>query len=58
MKEIIEYKGYKGSVHISTENNCLYGEVLGLPKNTKITYLKKDRALVNLFFLSLGVLIL
>lgn len=38
MKEIIEYKGFKGSVHISTENNCLYGEVLGLPKNTKITY--------------------
>lgn len=34
----LKYKGYIGSVEISDEDNCLYGEVLDLPKDTMITY--------------------
>lgn len=32
------YKGYVGSIEISDEDNCLYGKVLDLPKDTMITY--------------------
>ncbi len=32
------YKGYVGSIDVSEEDNCLYGEVLALPKDTMITY--------------------
>ena len=45
----ITYKGYIGSIEISDEDNCLYGQVLDLPKDTMISYegetvpeLKKD----------------
>lgn len=34
----LRYKGYVGSVELSEADNCLYGEVLGLPKDTAITY--------------------
>ncbi len=30
MNEIIEYKGYNGSINISEEDNCLWGRVLGI----------------------------
>ncbi len=33
----MKYKGYTGSVDFSDEDNCLYGEVLGMSKD-KITY--------------------
>lgn len=33
----ISYKGYKGSVDFSEQDNCLYGKVLGIHK-TAITY--------------------
>ncbi|MCD8208233.1 MAG: type II toxin-antitoxin system HicB family antitoxin [Bacteroidales bacterium] len=32
------YKGYIGSIEVSEEDNCLFGEVLALPKDTMITY--------------------
>lgn len=32
------YKGYIGSIEICEEDNCLYGKVLDLPKDTAITY--------------------
>ncbi len=32
------YKGYVGSVEVSEEDNCLFGEVLALPKGTVILY--------------------
>ena len=32
------YKGYVGSIEISEEDNCLYGEVLALPDDTHIGY--------------------
>lgn len=30
--DFLEYKGYKGSVEYSEEDNCLFGKVLGLSK--------------------------
>lgn len=29
-KKVFEYKGYKGSNHISKEDDCLWGKVLGI----------------------------
>ena len=34
----LEYKGYYGSIEYSKEDNCLFGEVLGLNKETFISY--------------------
>jgi len=34
----LEYKGYYGSIEYSKEDNCLFGKVLGLDKETCITY--------------------
>ena len=34
----LSYKGYVGSIEISDEDNCLYGKVLDLPKDTMISY--------------------
>ena len=36
--ERLEYKGYFGSIEYSKEDNCLFGKVLGLNKETCITY--------------------
>ena len=36
--EKLEYKGYFGTIEYSNEDNCLYGKVLGIPKNVAITY--------------------
>ena len=33
----LNYKGYVGSIHFSKEDNCFYGEVLGMI-NHMITY--------------------
>ena len=30
MRNCMEYKGYRGSVEYSDEDNCLYGKVLGI----------------------------
>ena len=35
---ILNYKGYIGSIEVSEADNCLYGQVLDLPKNTLISY--------------------
>ena len=35
--DFLEYKGYKGSVEYSKEDNCLYGKVQGMSKDL-ITY--------------------
>ena len=35
---MLEYKGYIGSVEISEEDNCLFGKVLHLPQGTLISY--------------------
>lgn len=32
--EFLEYKGYKGSVEYSKEDDCLFGKVQGLRKAT------------------------
>ena len=37
----MKYKGYTGSVDYSEEDNCLYGEVLGISHDA-ITYEGKD----------------
>lgn len=37
----MKYKGYTGSVDYSEEDNCLYGEVLGMSKDF-ISYEGKD----------------
>lgn len=29
----LEYKGYYGSIEYSAEDSCLYGKVLGMPKD-------------------------
>ncbi|GHT10331.1 antitoxin HicB [Bacteroidia bacterium] len=29
----LEYKGYYGSIEYSKEDNCLFGKVIGIPKN-------------------------
>ncbi len=34
----LEYKGYLGSIEYSKEDNCLFGKVVGLPKETCISY--------------------
>ena len=34
----LTYKGFIGSVEVSPEDNCLYGQVLDIPKDTMITY--------------------
>ena len=34
----LSYKGYVGSIDICDEDNCLYGKVLDLPKDTMISY--------------------
>ena len=34
----LNYKGYIGSINYSVEDNCLYGKVIGLPKNITIIY--------------------
>ena len=31
--DYLEYKGYKGSVEYSKEDNCLFGKVLGMSKD-------------------------
>ena len=31
--EKLEYKGYYGSIEYSKEDDCLFGRVLGMPKN-------------------------
>ena len=31
--DYLEYKGYKGSVEYSKEDNCLFGKVQGLSKD-------------------------
>ena len=36
--ERLEYKGYIGSIEYSKEDNCLFGQVLGLNKEICITY--------------------
>jgi predicted HicB family RNase H-like nuclease len=36
--DYLEYKGYKGSVEYSKEDNCLFGKVQGLGKNVLILY--------------------
>ena len=36
--EILEYKGYVGSIEFSVGDNCLHGQVLGLSKNICIVY--------------------
>jgi len=36
--ERLTYKGYTGSIEYSKADNCLFGEVLGLRKETCITY--------------------
>jgi len=36
--EKLEYKGYFGTIEYSKDDNCLYGRVLGIPKNLAITY--------------------
>ena len=37
----LKYKGYTGSIEYSEEDNCLYGEVLGMSKDF-ISYEGKD----------------
>ena len=34
----LNYKGYIGSIEVSEVDNCLYGQVLDLPKDTMLTY--------------------
>ena len=34
----LEHKGYFGTIEYSTADNCLYGKVIGLNKETCITY--------------------
>ena len=36
--EKLEYKGYFGTIEYGEEDNCLYGKVLGIPKNLCILY--------------------
>ena len=37
-KQLLEYKGYFGSIEYSKADNCFFGEVLGLNKEICITY--------------------
>lgn len=34
----LSYRGYVGSIEVSEEDNCLFGKVLDLPKDTMISY--------------------
>lgn len=34
----LSYKGYTGSIEASEADNCLYGQVIGLPDDTMISY--------------------
>lgn len=34
----MSYKGYMGSIEVSEKDNCLFGKVLALPRDTTITY--------------------
>ncbi|MCH5247887.1 MAG: type II toxin-antitoxin system HicB family antitoxin [Muribaculaceae bacterium] len=34
----LSYKGYIGTIEVSEPDNCLYGKVLDLPKETLISY--------------------
>lgn len=34
----LNYKGYIGSIEVSEKDNCLFGKVLDLPKDTLISY--------------------
>ena len=36
--EKLEYKGYYGSIEYSKDDNCLFGSVLGLNRETSINY--------------------
>ena len=36
--EMLEYKGYFGNIEYSKDDNCLYGQVVGLKKNVCIIY--------------------
>ena len=36
--EKLEYKGYLGTIEYNKTDNCLYGKVLGIPKNLAIIY--------------------
>ncbi|MDR2147003.1 MAG: type II toxin-antitoxin system HicB family antitoxin [Tannerella sp.] len=36
--ERLEYNGYSGSIEYSKADNCFFGKVLGLGKETRITY--------------------
>jgi predicted HicB family RNase H-like nuclease len=36
--ERLEYRGYSGSIEYSAPDNCLFGKVIGLSKETCITY--------------------
>ena len=36
--ETLKYKGFIGSIEAEVEDNTLYGKVLGLDKQTLITY--------------------
>jgi predicted HicB family RNase H-like nuclease len=36
--EKLEHKGYFGSIEYSKDDNCLFGKVLGLSKDSCITY--------------------
>ena len=36
--ETLKYKGFIGSIEAEVEDNTLYGKVLGLDKQTFITY--------------------
>lgn len=38
----LNYKGYVGSIRFSKEDDCFYGEVLGMP-HSAITYEGQDK---------------
>ena len=40
--DYLEYKGYKGSVEYSKEDNCLFGKVQGMSKALILYELRKD----------------
>jgi len=47
MKNYLEYKGYRGTVAYSAEDDCLFGQVIGIAdsisyEGTDITGLKQD----------------
>ena len=44
--DFLEYKGYKGSVEYSKEDNCLFGKVQGLSKDL-IAWAEKGGGIVK-----------